>query len=139
MSWADDEARQIAKTVDCWIYRGGEDTVAQVYAGSLHFLSQRIAALEAENAELKLLTGDQKATSRPYGEWKADAKRVAALEAEIASLKEGLRPFSDYADRLDIENPALREAPDSWPYEVGLTLGNFRRARSLLQAEEEKE
>lgn len=60
--------------------------------------------------------------------------RIAALEAEERALREGLRPFSDAVDDLD-EGDA--DAAHIWeaPVAMGLTVGDLRRARALLQGQ----
>jgi len=64
--------------------------------------------------------------------------RLTALEAEIGRLQDALKPFATYLDtaKYDLDNLG-RPLPDDlgmgWVY---LTVGNFRRARSVLANEE---
>jgi hypothetical protein len=64
----------------------------------------------------------------------AAPEAIAALEAENEKLREGLRPFSADAIGIDEEHPD--DLPVAVGYQIsGITVGDFRRARALLQGQ----
>lgn len=80
------------------------------------------------------LTDEQIEEIKAQDDRSAAQRELAALKAENESLREALRPFSEYMkDGMDRDfdgNPLPDDSGVGWVY---LTIGDFRRAAALKE------
>jgi hypothetical protein len=66
-------------------------------------------------------------------------QQLADATKRIGELEEGLRPFAEYAGRWDCYKSGNSSTPDTHELLNLVTLGDCRRARTLLQPSPSKE
>ena len=100
---------------------------------SIGWLACRIVEAHEQVMALALKEADSKNEAQLH-EWNNAEARATAAEAKVAALTEAVEPFAGVADSYEDCEQHPGGCPDDAPAgeTIGLTVGDFRRARTAL-------